>query len=101
MDEEIHQLFAARAAAVQKNEREAFKSTQLFDIDLSPSDEYLSLQNLAVEVLYIHDESDFEKVVLVKETYTPSEKSPRSSFLLYYLTRTVVGWRIFRVLPGA
>ncbi|MFE9927399.1 hypothetical protein [Streptomyces sp. NPDC005533] len=97
MSEEIQELFAVRTAAVQETDREAFRSTQLFEIDLSSIDEYLSLQNLAIEVLHIHRETDFESVALVRETYTWREKPQRSTLLLYYLTRTVPGWRIFRI----
>ncbi|HTF47552.1 MAG TPA: hypothetical protein VK735_08910 [Pseudonocardia sp.] len=97
MDSEIHALFDARAAAVYANDRPSFLSTQVSEIDLGSSDGYLSLRDLTIELLHTHDESDIEKVVLVKETYTRDELPPRSSFLLYYLIRTVVGWRIYRI----
>ena len=97
MDSDIQALFEARAAAVPAKDRSAFLATQVTEMDLGSSDGYMTLQSLAIDVLYTYDESDIEKVVLVKETYTRDDLPPRSSLLLYYLTRTVRGWRIYRV----
>ena len=96
MTSEIDDLFEARARAVGAGDRSSFLSTQVAEIELGSSDGYLVLKELAVEVLYEHDESDLEKVVLVRETYTRDEASTRSSVVLYYLTHTVAGWRIYR-----
>ncbi len=97
MSNEIEALFEARDEAVRKDDRPLFLSAQVSEIELGSSEGYLSLEELTTEVVHIHDESEIEKVVLVKETYRESGKSPRSSFLLYFLTYTVQGWRIYRV----
>lgn len=97
MNNEIVALFETRDEAVRKDDRPLFLSAQVSEIELGSSEGYLSLEDLTTEVVYIHDESELEKVVLAKETYKEPGKSPRSSFLLYFLTNTVQGWRIYRV----
>jgi hypothetical protein len=97
MSNEIEVLFETRDEAVRKEDRSLFLSTQISELELGSSDGYLSLEDVTTEVLYVHDESELEKVVLVKETYKHPGKSPRPSFLLYLLTHTVQGWRIYAV----
>jgi hypothetical protein len=97
MNNQIEALFEARDEAVRKDDRQLFLSAQISEIELGSSEGYLSLEDLTTEVVHIHDESELEKVVLVKETYKGPGKSPRSSFLLYFLINTVQGWRIYRV----
>ena len=97
MRNEIAALFETRDEAVRKEDKALFLSTQVSEIELGSSDGYLSLEDLTTEVLYIHDESELEKFVLVKETYKQSGKDPRSAFLLYFLASTVQGWRIYKL----
>jgi hypothetical protein len=102
MRNEIEAIFETRGEAVRKEDRPLFLSTQVSEIELGGSSEgYLSLEDLITEVLYIHDESELEKFVLVKETYKQSGKDPRSAFLLYFLTCTVKGWRIYNLTSVA
>ena len=98
MNNDIEALFRTRDEAVRTQDRPLFLSTQISEIELNSSEGYLSLEDITTEVLHIHDESEIEKVVLVKETYhRQPDDNPRSSFLVYFLTNTVAGWRIYRV----
>jgi hypothetical protein len=98
MNNDIEHLFRTREEAVRKQDRPLFLSTQVSsEIVFGSSEGYLSLEDITTEVIYIYDESELEKVVLVKETYKQPDKNPRSSFLVYFLTNTVQGWRIYRV----
>lgn len=93
----IETLFQTRAEAVKKKDRALFLSTQVSEIELGSSEGYLKLVDLEPEVLYIHEESELERVVLVKETYKHPERNRYSLFLIYFLTHTIKGWRIYRV----
>jgi hypothetical protein len=100
MKNDIEALFSTRDEAVRKQDRSLFLSTQVSEIEFGVSKGYLSLEDMTTEVIYIHDESELENVVLVKETYKQpdeTDENPRSSFLVYFLTNTVKGWRIYRV----
>lgn len=95
-DRDTEELFQVRAAAVQKKDRSLLLSTQVAEVPFAASEGYLALDDIAVEVLHVHDVSDLERIALVKETYHRSA-GERTAFLLYHLTATVQGWRIFRV----
>lgn len=97
MPSDLEDLFQARAEAISTKDERRFLSTQVSEIEFAASSSYLSLDRMTAEVLCIHDESPLEKVVFVKETYWPTDKSSRSSFLIYFLTNTVDGWRIYKV----
>jgi hypothetical protein len=98
MNNDIEHLFRTREEAVRKQDRPLFLSTQVSsEIVFGSSDGYLSLEDITTEVINIYDESELEKVVFVKETYKQPDTNPRSSFLVYFLTNTVQGWRIYRV----
>jgi hypothetical protein len=98
MENDIEALFRTRDEAVRKQDRSLFLSSQVSEIEFGSSDGYLSLEDITTEVISIHDESEIEKVVLVKETfYRQPDENPRSSFLVYFLTNTVEGWRIYSV----
>ena len=98
MNNDIEALFRTRDEAVRNKDRSLFLSSQVSEIESGSSEGYLSLEDISTEVISIHDESDIEKVVLVKETYyREPDENPRSSFLVYFLTNTVKGWRIYRL----
>ena len=61
------------------------------------SDSYLGIEKLTSEVLFVYPENDLETIVFVKETYAPKEKNPYSSFVIYYLVKTVKGLKIYKV----
>lgn len=96
-DSDVQELFRARAQAVRDQDIDLFLSTQISELEFASSDGYLALRDLQLDILYVHEESDIERVVLVKETYARPQKGDRSSILLYFLTRTTRGWRIYRV----
>ena len=95
-DQDTEALFRTRAAAVQKKDRGLLLSTQVAEVPCAASEGFLTLDDITVEVLHVHDVSDLERIVLAKETYHRSG-GERTAFLLYHLTNTVRGWRIFRV----
>jgi hypothetical protein len=97
MRNDIEALFETRDEAVRKQDRPLFLSTQISEIEFGSSEGYLSFEDMTTDVLYIHDESELEKVVLARETYKHAGTNPRSSFLIYFLTSTIKGWRIYRV----
>ena len=94
---EIDKLFKTRDQAVKKQDRKLFLSTQIAEIEHGSSDGYMAIDNLKTEVLHVHTESEIEKVVFVKETYSPTGKDPHSSFSVYFLTNTTKGWKIYRM----
>jgi hypothetical protein len=96
-DSDVEALFRTRAEAVKKQDRSLFLSTQVSEIDLGSSEGYLSLEEMTTDVLYVHAESELERIVLVKETYKRPNKDEHSSFLMYFLTQTIKGWRVYRV----
>lgn len=96
-DQETEDLFRTRADAVGKKDRALLVSTQVAEIPLGASSGYLQLSGIDVEVLYAHDVSDLERIVLVRETYQQADRGERTAFLLYHLTHTVQGWKVFRV----
>jgi len=96
-DSDVQELFRTRAQAVRRRDIDLFLSTQIGELEFASSDGYLSLSDMQLDILYVHEESDIERVALVKETYTRPERGDRSSFLLYFLTNTTQGWRIYRV----
>lgn len=95
--EEIEKLFRTRDEAVTKQDKRLFLSTQIAEIEHGSSEGYLSIGQLKSEVLYVHTENDLEKVVFVKETYSPKGKAPYTSFPVYFATNTVDGWKIYKV----
>jgi hypothetical protein len=96
-DRETDDLFRVRADAVRGKDRELLLSTQVAEIPFAASDGYLALSDIGVDVLHTHDVSDLERIALVKETYHRSGGDERTAFVLYHLTNTVKGWRVFRV----
>ncbi len=96
-DSDVQQLFRTRADAVRNRDVDLFLSTQISELEFASTDGYLALSNIEPDVLYVHEESDIERVVLVKETYKRPDKGDRAAFLLYFLTNTTNGWRIYRV----
>jgi hypothetical protein len=94
---ETEGLFRTRAEAIRKKDRALLVSTQISELPFAATDGYLALSGIDVDVLHEHDVSDLEKVVLVKETYQRSDGNERTAFVLYHLTNTVKGWRVFRV----
>jgi len=96
-NQDVIALFATRDEAVMKHDRKLFLSTQIDEIEHGSSDDYLAIEHMKSEVLYIHDENELDKAVFVKETYAPENVDPHSSFPVYFLTHTVKGWRIYRV----
>ena len=95
--DEIKKLFETRDEAVTRQDKRRFLSTQVSEIENGSSSGYISIDKLKSEVLYAHTESELEKVVFVKETYTPRGKESHSSFPVYFLTNTVKGWMIYKV----
>lgn len=95
--EEIKDLFVKRDTAVTKQDRPLFLSTQIAEIDNGSSNGYLAIGKMESEILYVYPENELEKIVFVKEIYTPIGKDFYSSFLVYYLVHTVKGWKIYRV----
>lgn len=95
--DEIRKLFNTRDQAVKTRDRELFLSTQIAEIEHGSSDGYLAIGSLKTEVLHVHTEGEIEKVVFVKETYSPKGKDPHNSFPVYFLTNTIRGWKIYRV----
>ncbi len=93
----IISLFKVRDEAVKKQDRKLFLSTQVGEIENGGSDGYLAIDTLKSEVLHIHNESDYTKVVFVKETYNPKGNDPYNSFPVYFLVDTIKGWKIYRV----
>lgn len=96
-DTEMVSLFQRRVDAIREKDRESLLATQVSEIPFAASEGYLTLSDIDVEVLYAHDASDLEKVVLVKEDYQRSDGTARSAFVLYHVINTVKGWRVFRV----
>ena len=96
-DKDTESLFQVRAEAIRKKDRDQLLSTQVSEVPLAASDGYMSLSDIEVEVLHAHDASELERVVFVKETYKRPDASDRTAFLLYHVTNTVKGWRVFRV----
>jgi hypothetical protein len=97
IDKTILQLFKTRDTAVKKQDRELFVSTQVDEIERGSSEGYLGVEHLTTEVLSVVGENDLEKVVFVKETYTPSKNIPYNSYLIYYLVNTINGYKIYKV----
>jgi hypothetical protein len=97
MNQEIQGIFKARDEAVRKQDTPLFLSTQLFEIAFGSSKSYLSINGMTTEVLNVHKESEDDLVVFAKETYTPQGKHPHSSFLIYFLTATRKGWKIYKI----
>ncbi len=97
MEDDIKNLFATRDKAVAKQDRKLFLSAQVDEIIGGSSDNYLAIDNLKSEVLHVYSESDIEKIVFVKETYSPKGKNPYSSFPVYFLVNTTKGWKIYKV----
>src|SRR3990167_8691004 len=93
---DIKKLFSIRDTAVAKKDRRMFLSTQVAEIEAGSSKGYLAIDNMKTALLYVHNESDIEKVVFVKETYSPKGKDPYHSFPVYFLTNTVKGWMIYK-----
>lgn len=94
---EITKLFKTRDQAVKKQDRKLLLATQIAEIEHGSNDGYLAIYSLKTEVLYVHTESEIEKIVFVKETYAPKGKDPYGSFPVYFLTNTTNGWKIYRV----
>lgn len=95
--DEILTLFAQRDAAVTDQDREAFLATQVGEIHGGSSENYLAIQNLTSEVLHVHETGQVECLAWVKETYAPEGKDPYSSYPVYFLVKTVNGWRVYQV----
>lgn len=96
-NKEISKLFGFRDKAVQKQDRMSFLSTQVAEIKDGSSDNYLAIDALKTEILHIHKENELEKVVFVKEIYSPKNNDPYVSFPVYFLVNTVQGWKIYKV----
>jgi hypothetical protein len=96
MENDIAALFRTRDEAASRQDARLFLSTQVAEIEFASSESYLATKNITTEVLHIHNESELQKVVFVKETYAPQGKFPRSAFLIYFLAHTKDGWRIYR-----
>lgn len=97
ISEEIKTIFITRDTAVRKHDRNLFLSTQLAEIEYSAWEGYSSIEKLTSEVLFVYEKTELEAIVLVKETYSPREKEPYSSFPVYCLIHSVKGWKIYRV----
>ena len=97
MDEGIRTLFRTRDDAVHSRDEELFLSTQLSGTSFGSPDGYFSINEMTSEILGVHEESADECVVFVRETYRPTGKRPRSSFLIYFLASTRAGWKVYRV----
>ena len=96
IDRETDGLFRTRTEAIRNKDRELLVSTQVSELPFAASEGYMALDGIDVDVLHAHDASDLERVVLVKETYQ-RPTGERTAFLLYHITNTVKGWRVFRV----
>lgn len=97
MDNDIKKLFTTRDEAVKKQDRKLFLSTQVGEIENSSVEGYFGIKHLRSNVLCIYDEGDLEKIVFVKETYSPPKKDPYSSFPVYNLVKTIKGWKIYKL----
>lgn len=97
MEQEIAGLFQTRDEAVSKQDTAAFQSTQLPDIEYTSVQGYLSIDNLKTEILFIHKDSADVRLVLVKETYKPKDKTVYSAYVQYYTVHTTKGWRIYKL----
>lgn len=97
MSEEIQGIFQTRDEAVRKQDAQLFESTQLQGIAFASIESYLSINDMTTEVLYVHEGSDDELVVLAQETYKPRDRAPHSSYLLYFLTNTRKGLKIYKI----
>ena len=97
MNDEIQAIFGTRDEAVRTQDASLFLSTQLAEIELGLSESYLSIADMATEVLFGYEQSDDNVVVLARETYRPPGKHSHSSFLIYYLIQTTKGWKIYKV----
>lgn len=95
-DQPIQKIFQTRDQAVKKQDRGVFLSTQVAEIERGGSAGYLGVGSLRSEVLQIYDESELEKVVFVKETYS-TDKDPYDAFVVYHLVNTTEGWKIYKM----
>jgi hypothetical protein len=96
MENDIAALFRTRDEAASRQDARLFLSTQVAEMEFGSSESYMAAKNIKTEVLYIHDDSELHRVAFVKESYAPQGKFPRSAFLLYFLTNTKDGWRIYK-----
>ncbi|KKQ32255.1 hypothetical protein A2362_00795 [Candidatus Curtissbacteria bacterium RIFOXYB1_FULL_41_59] len=94
---EIKDIFSTRDKAVAKQDEKLFLSTQIAEIEGGSSEGYLDIDKMKTEVLYVLNESEIEKVVFAKETYLPKGKKSHHGFIIYFLTNTVKGWKIYKV----
>lgn len=92
-------LFVIRDKSVEKKDRALFLSTQIGEIQGGGSNDYMAIDDMVTVVLHEENISEIEKVVFVKETYryTKNGKEPYSSYPVYFLVNTVLGWKIYRV----
>lgn len=97
MEKEITKLFQTRDKAVLKQDAKLFQSTQLPDVEYSSVQGYLAIDNLTTEILFIHKDSFSVRLVLVKETYKPNDKSAYSSYILYSVVHTEKGWFVYKI----
>jgi|SRR3972149_8694965 len=93
--DEVKSLFQTRDQAVAKKNKQLFASTQIQDIPYASISGYISCSSLETNVLNVVDDTDFKKVVFVKENY-----GTHWAFLLYYLVNTVNGWKIYDIVSS-
>lgn len=96
--DEIKKLFKTRDSAVSKKDKKLFLSTQIGEIRGSFAEGYLSIDKLVTGVVAVEDINKISKMVAVRESYYIKDKKNHSSLLLYYLIKTVNGWRIDNII---
>lgn len=95
MNADISAIFGKRDEAVRKQDADLFLSTQLSEIGFASSEGYLSTKDMATEILHVYGPTDGSAVAFVRETYKPKDKPGRSAFVMYFLTDTRSGWKIY------
>lgn len=96
MDDDIKTLFSIRDRAVRTQNRDLFLSSQVGEIEYGASEEYLTADRMETEVLAMHQVSEIEVVVFVKEMYVREDADPYTAFPVYFLVNTVAGWKIYK-----
>ncbi len=94
----IRALFKVRDKAVANKDYDSFASTQVEpNLPNVYTPGYLELDELRTEVLSINpvDESSVAVKVFVKEMYRRASEHVRFAFIIYSLSKTENGWRIY------
>lgn len=100
IDKEIIDLFQIRDKAVEKKDKKLFLSTQAGEISGSSSTGYLSVDEMKTKILTVSSQKEFPliRIVIVEESYFTKGKKTHQTTLLYYLIKTIKGWKIYNII---